>query len=82
MQNSEEDKNNVKKAGGIAILFVVIMFIWAILGIWAFIWSIVCFGKNDKTSLNVIGLILAIFFGPFYWLYYLINKSYCRENSY
>ena len=60
----------------IIITIIIVIFIWTILGLAGLIWSIICFGKNDKTSLNAIGFLLALFLGPFYWLYYIFNKSH------
>jgi hypothetical protein len=59
----------------IAIIFTII---WVALGVAAFIMSLVCFGYSGTTAQQVIGLILAILFGPFYWIYYLVVKNYCR----
>lgn len=53
---------------------------WIVLGIAAFIYSLVCAGKTKSTGKIVLGVLLAIFFGPFYWIYYLADKNYCRES--
>jgi hypothetical protein len=47
----------------------------------AFIISIMCFGKSGTIVQQIVGLLLAIFFGPFYWLYYISVKSYCKSSS-
>jgi hypothetical protein len=59
-QYEEEEKNSPGK-----IIILVIVAIWIILGIAAFIMSIVCFGRSGSTSQQVVGLLLAIFFGNF-----------------
>jgi drug/metabolite transporter (DMT)-like permease len=51
---------------------------WLLAGALAFLWSIVCFGKSGTMPQHVVGLLLAILFGPFYWLYYFSVKKYCR----
>lgn len=61
-------------AGGL-LAFVVV---WAVLGFGAFIMSLVCFSKKGTGDGNVVGLLLAIFLGPFYWLYYLGSGTYCK----
>ena len=73
-QYEEEEK---KSSGKIIIL--VIIAIWVILGIAGFIMSIVCFGRTGSTSQHVIGLLLAIFFGPFFWLFYFFVPDYCKR---
>ena len=57
-------KKKKKKSPG-KIIILVIVAIWVILGIEAFIMSIVCFGRSGSTSQQVVGLLLAIFFGNF-----------------
>jgi Mn2+/Fe2+ NRAMP family transporter len=53
-------------------------FLWIAAGIVAFIVSLICFGKSGKRIDKVIGLLLAVLFGPFYWIYYMVVKKYCR----
>ena len=57
---------------------LIIIFSWVVAGIVAFLWSIMCFGKSGSIAQQLIGLFLAIFFGPFYWVYYYSVKKYCR----
>jgi hypothetical protein len=75
----KEDKNNksLLKYGTYFINFIII---WVILGIIAFITSIVCFGFSGSISEKVIGFILALLFGPFYFLYFYLNKNYCGKK--
>ena len=44
--------------------------------------SLVCFGGaySGTTSEKAIGVVIAALFGPFYWIYFWVNKSYCREK--
>ncbi len=76
-QNIEHMENSGKKMGYSLLVFLVV---WIILGIIAFIMSIVCFGFSGSMIEKVIGLLLACFFGPFYWLYFYFNKSYCGKK--
>ena len=58
-----------------------LVIVWVALGVGAFIMSLVCFSKKGGTSgENWVGLLLALFLGPFYWLYYALGpKSYCKS---
>lgn len=79
-KNSEKNKGFMKTLGVIGIFII----IWIILGLIAFITSIVCFGFSGSTMEKVMGLLIALLFGPFYWLYFYLNKNYCgrkRTNS-
>ncbi len=79
-QNPNQDVANKSfiKSIGFIVIFVVI---WAILGIIAFITSIVCFGYSGSMTEKVIGLLLALLFGPFYFLYFYFNKGYCGKKT-
>ena len=61
------------------ILLVLIMLLWVMAGISAFIASIICLFYNSSTSSKFIGFILAFFFGPFFWIYYIYNVDYCTK---
>ena len=71
------DKENNKSSLKIVITIIVIF--WVILGITGFIMSIVCFGRSGTSSQHIIGLLLAIFFGPIYWIFYLAVPDYCKR---
>ena len=53
--------------------------LYLVLGLVAFVKSILCFSANSSTSEKIIGFILAILFGPFYFLYYYLNPKYCKS---
>jgi hypothetical protein len=57
---------------------VFFLLLWFILGLIAFVYSLVCFGKSGSLLEKIIGFLLALFFGPFYWVYYAANSNYCR----
>ncbi len=71
----EEQNNN--PSGKIIIMILVA--VWVILGIAGFIMSIVCFGRSGATSQHIIGLLIAIFFGPFFWIFYFFVPGYCKR---
>lgn len=80
--NQEQNSKPEKGAMWAVSLVMLVMFIWTIVGIAAFIMSIVCFGRSGTTGQHVIGLVLAVLFGPFYWIYYYVGKGYCRKSSF
>jgi len=71
------EKENNKSP--LKIVLTIIVILWVILGITGFIMSIVCFGRSGTSSQHVIGLLLAIFFGPIYWIFYLAVPDYCKR---
>lgn len=58
--------------------FIAFLIVWFLLGFIAFIYSIVCFGKSGTGLEKTIGLLLSIFLGPFYWIYFWAVKGYCK----
>jgi len=61
--------------------FAVLMFLglWVLAGIAAVIMSLVCFGLSGSTAEKFIGLAVAFFLGPLYFIFYGVNKGYCRN---
>jgi hypothetical protein len=53
--------------------------IWIISGFVAFIASFVCLFYNSSIGDKVAGLVMALFAGPFYWLFYIYNSNYCNK---
>ena len=66
-------------AGGIILIIFLILF--AILGLYSIIKSLMCFGKSGSTAEKVIGVLIAFFTGPFYLLYLNFNTGYCEDES-
>lgn len=61
---------------------IIIICVWAffvVINIAGLIMAIVCFGRSADTKLNVIGLLLVLLLGPFYWLYYFLSPNYCKK---
>jgi cytochrome b subunit of formate dehydrogenase len=73
-QNEEQEKKSPVK-----IVILIIAIIWIILGVTGFIMSIICFGRSGTTAQHIIGLLLAIFFGPIYWIFYFVVPDYCKR---
>ena len=55
--------------------------IWILLGFAGLITSIVCFGFSGSLLEKLLGILIAIFLGPFYWLYFYFNKGYCGRSG-
>jgi hypothetical protein len=69
--------------GIVYMFFSIFAFIWLIIGLVAFLASIVCMFYQGSPTDKAVGLLLAIITGPFYWLYYIYNMNYCtRSKSY
>ena len=58
-------------------LYLCLIVLWIFAGLSAFVMSLFCFGYKNDPGNAIIGLLLAFFTGPFYWFYYLFNKTYC-----
>lgn len=59
-------------------IFGIFMFIWITLGLSALVWSIYCFGKTGSMLQKFIGLLMAVFFGPLFFLMYKFSPTYCK----
>lgn len=70
--------DGMKTVFAMASVFAIL---WIAAGIAAFVMSIMCFGKSGTGAQHIIGVLLAIFFGPFYWIYYFAVASYCRGSN-
>ena len=54
---------------------------WVLFGIAAFFFSLVCFGRSGSFGEKIFGFLLALIFGPFYFVYYFADGAYCRANA-
>lgn len=79
-EDEEVESKVVHVKGGVAITVILLIVVWVVAGIAAFITSLVCFGKSGTTGQHVIGLLLSLFLGPFYWIYFFAVKGYCGSN--
>jgi hypothetical protein len=52
---------------------------WVLGGIGALVMSLVCFGFSGTMTEKLLGVALAFFLGPLYFLFYAFNKDYCRN---
>jgi hypothetical protein len=64
-----------------AIWISIFILIWIISGFVAFLASFVCLFYNSSIGDKMAGLVLALFAGPFYWLFYIYNSNYCKSYA-
>ena len=76
-ENDETPSNSI----GIFNNFPLFASIWGLIGIIAFLLSLVCFGYSGTFGQKILGLVISLVFGPFYFLYYYFSGSYCKSNS-
>ena len=58
----------------------ILLLIWVFAGILGFLASFICLFYNSTLSDKIAGLILGLFAGPFYWLFYIYNMNYCTRR--
>jgi len=61
------------------MFILIISIIWIVTGFVGLIMSIVCCFYNGSTAEKFLGVLLAWVLGPFYWLYFIFNSSYCTR---
>ena len=61
---------------------LLIVILWIVSGFLAFIASIICMFYNSSIGDKMAGLLIALFFGPFYWFFYIYNMNYCNRTIY
>ncbi len=61
--------------------FLLFVLVWVLGGLAAMIMSIVCFGYSGSATDKVVGLALAFFLGPLYFIFYAVNKDYCKSMN-
>lgn len=56
-----------------------VVLLWIILGVIGFIMSIACFARGGTIMSNILGLLVSLLFGPFYFVYYYVARGggYC-----
>jgi hypothetical protein len=76
-QPEYQEATLAQKIGG--SFFLLFLLAWVLGGIGALIMSLVCFGFSGTMTEKIIGLALAFFLGPLYFIFYAFNKDYCRS---
>ena len=77
LNTKKENKNEFKT---MAIFVSIFTLIWFLTGLLGWLMSIYCFKYNKTKIENVIGILIATFLGPFYWLYYIYMQNYCGKK--
>lgn len=80
-QQKEEEVVVFAEPSSTSKVAAIIVFIWALLGILAFITSLVCFAYDGSFMQNWVGFLTAIVLGPFYWIFYAYSDGYCKSGS-
>jgi hypothetical protein len=79
--NTDDLKGQYKKNLVAITSVLAIILLWGALGIAAFFMSLFCFGRSGTTTQHIFGFVLAIFLGPFYWIYYGLARTYCLQTN-
>lgn len=53
--------------------------LWIFASVSALAMSVACFKHSGTHAQHTLGVTIFAFTGPFYWLYYFFNRSYCRS---
>ncbi len=78
----EMDARSSRKLTGVEANIVAwLIVLWALAGLAAMIFSLVCIGEPGTPGQKFGGIVLAFVFGPFYWIYYLMSDSYCKVRK-
>lgn len=74
----EELKKQIKNPYVLSSVLALII-LWIIASVSAFVMSIRCFKHSGSPAQHTLGVTIFAIFGPFYWLYYIFTKDYCRS---
>lgn len=61
-----------------AIFMIIFVIIIVILHFAALITSFYCF-KHGVNATSILGFLIMLFLGPFFWIYFAFAKNYCKE---
>lgn len=83
-QQKQQEQINVNNSGSNAFMylfFLIFMSMWIIVTIYAIVKSFICAGKSGTPAEKVIGILLALFLGPFYLIYLSSMEGYCKDSQ-
>ena len=60
------------------VLIVTFLATWLLFGLIGFIMSLICFGYSGSVGEKILGIVIALALGPWYFLYYFSSGSYCK----
>lgn len=75
-----DDGRNKNKLKTISLFVSIFTLLWFLTGLLGWLMSIYCFKYNKTKIENVVGILIATFLGPFYWLYYIYMQNYCGKK--
>ena len=52
--------------------------LWLLFGLIGFIMSLICFGYSGSVGEKILGILISLALGPFYFLYYFSDAGYCK----
>lgn len=61
-----------------AILAATVAGLWLLFGLIGFVMSLICFGYSGSLGEKILGIVIALVLGPWYFLYYFSSGSYCK----
>ena len=61
------------------VLIFTFAILWFTFGLIGFILSLVCFGYSGSAGEKIMGVIIALALGPWYFLYYFSDAGYCKR---
>ena len=61
------------------VLFLTFVGLWIIFGVVGFVLSLVCLGYSGSVGEKILGIIIALVLGPFFFLYYFSDAGYCKR---
>jgi len=61
------------------VLIFTFAILWFTFGLVGFILSLVCFGYSGSAGEKIMGVVIALALGPWFFLYYFSSGSYCKR---
>lgn len=61
------------------VLIFTFAILWFTFGLIGFILSLVCFGYSGSAGEKIMGVVIALALGPWFFLYYFSSGSYCKR---
>lgn len=61
------------------VLIFTFAILWFTFGLIGFILSLVCFGYSGSAGEKIMGVVIALALGPWYFLYYFSDAGYCKR---
>jgi hypothetical protein len=80
-EKEEKEEKPTKEITTTGMVILILIGLWTLFGFVAFVKSILCFGSSSTMTEKLLGFLLAVFFGPFYFIYLYANKNYCVSSS-